>query len=240
MFAAALDRPLNTSPRIASEPAQNNLGPISINCNPHSTTSPKSSPNGQGLLTTATAPLSPPEDDISVTASPVPSPPPPQAQAFNSFLPSPSLHGNHLFNNALAASLFLNAPLLPPPGQWLYSQLYPSAPDWPWLHLRHPGLLPSAPASEGCSPTPEANPDSSGKITEITDVSMDEEKKSPASPADGSVNLTVHKGRKAAVTLVKQKDDDDVTSSDKTDSIASEKSDARVATTRHSDVWRPY
>lgn len=63
------------------------------------------------------------------------------------------------------------------------------------------------------------------------------------SPNDGSVNLTVSKGKKAVVTLVTQKDDDDVTSSDKTDAVStSPKSSAvsRASTTRHSDVWRPY
>lgn len=199
---------------LISEPSQNSLGPISINCNPHSTTSPKTSPNGQGLLTT-TVPMSPPEDDISVTASPTPSPPPSQTPSFSGVLSSSNFHGNHLFNNALAASLFLNAPLLPPPGQWLYSHLYPTAPEWPWLQFRQ-GMV------TGCSP------DSSDKTNEKSEKNDDE--LSPKSPNDGSVNLTVSKTRKATLTLVKD-NDDDVSSSEKTDT---EKS------TRNSDVWRPY
>ncbi|KAJ8976048.1 hypothetical protein NQ317_017141 [Molorchus minor] len=101
MFAA-LDRPLNTSPRIANDPSSTSLGPISISCSSaHSTTSPKTSPNTQvGLLTTARDLHSPEEDDISVTASPIPSPQPPPAFPG---VPPPPLQNNQLFNNALAA-----------------------------------------------------------------------------------------------------------------------------------------
>lgn len=241
MFAA-LDRPVNTSPRIASEPTSSSLGPISINCNAHSTTSPKTSPGQVGLLTTAGAPLSPPEDDISVTASPTPSPQPPPA--FPGAVPPP-IQNNNLFNNALAASLFLNAPLLPPPGQWLYSQFYPQ--DWSWMHLRHPSLLSAAPRSN--SPQ-EINPDSSSSklaITEgddfktgkksdeelemVDDVSKDQlESKKCISKQEG-VNLTIFKGRKAAVTLIREKEEVSSSESSK---------NSRSSNGRHSDVWRPY
>ncbi|XP_017774113.1 PREDICTED: runt-related transcription factor 1-like [Nicrophorus vespilloides] len=224
MFAAAaLDRPVNTSPRIANEPTSTSLGPISINCpTAHSTTSPKTSPSQVGLLTTAA--LSPVEDDISVTASPTPSPQPPPA--FPGVAPPP-MHNNQLFNNALAASIFLNAPLLPPPGQWLYSQFYPQDLQT-WMSLRHPmANRSSSPASQ--------NPDSSGnmdiEIEDSTSPKPTKDEDEPEPKKDEGVNLTVQKGRKAAITLIKQKEE--VTSSETGKS-------SRNSTSRHTDVWRPY
>ncbi|XP_044739046.1 runt-related transcription factor 1 [Chrysoperla carnea] len=253
MFAA-LDRPLDTSPRIAAEPTTSStasLGPITINCNPHSTTSPKSSPSvggdprqdiatsASGLLTTTTAPLSPPEDDISVTGSPTPSPQPPAATNIQGVLAPQSIHSSHLFNNALAASLFLNTPLLPPPSQWIYSHLYPS-PDWSWLQLRHPTFL----------SRPVQSPSIENQVTDSNgDKDIDENKLKSTESA--GINLSVHRGRKAVVTLVKQKNDDNVTSTEKiaTPPIASsvtQKNSNNSAggkinsSNKHSDVWRPY
>lgn len=207
------------------------MGPITVNCNnAHSTTSPKTSPTQIGLLATASAPLSPPEDDISVTASPTPSPQP--SSAFPGVTPT-AIHNNHLFNNALAASLFLNAPLLPPPGQWLYSQFYPQ--EWPWMNLRQNSLMPSLPRL-GSPKDFGQNPDSSSSI-DITDVDErkeDDEDKPEREDLekiekgrDEGINLTVHRGRKAAITLVRQKEE--VSSSEKSSRSG-----------RHSDVWRPY
>ncbi|CAH1116248.1 unnamed protein product [Phaedon cochleariae] len=237
MFAA-LDRPVNTSPKIANEPSSTSLGPISINCSTaHSTTSPKTSPNTQvGLLTTAEAPQSPQEDDISVTASPTPSPQPPPA--FPGFPPPQNLHTSQLFNNALAASLFLNNPLLPPTGQWFYSQLYPH--DWSWMNLRNNSLLARGSPQEDVS----QNPDSSSEKLDVTEVDNDVKdlkdfsetfKESVEKDSDKDkntfegVNLSM-KLKKAAVTLVRQKDE--VSSSDRDNSKGSRDSNR--------NVWRPY
>lgn len=189
-----------------------------------------------GLLTTAGGgPLSPPEDDISVTASPTPSPQPPPA--FPGAVPPP-IQNQNLFNNALAASLFLNAPLLPPPGQWLYSQFYPH--DWSWMHLRHPSILNATKTNS--SEEPEQNPDSSSKIdvTELDDINKcvdvddsDESKNEIDNKKiikEEGINLTIYKGKKAAVTLVRQKDE----------VSSSECKNSRSSNNRHSDVWRPY
>ncbi|CAH1109808.1 unnamed protein product [Psylliodes chrysocephalus] len=237
MFAA-LDRPLNISPRIANEPSSTSLGPISINCSSaHSTTSPKASPNTQvGLLTTAGGPQSPQEDDISVTASPTPSPQPPPAFPG---IPPPQMQSNQLFNNALAASLFLNAPLIPPPGQWFYSQLYPH--DWSWMNFRNNQLMSRTSQDDDNS----QNPDSSSEkldVTEIEDESdIKDDKELVKDVKDHiketdkdvknceGVNLSV-KVRKAAVTLVKQKEE--VSSSDRENNKCSKEN------SRH--VWRPY
>lgn len=40
---------------------------------------------------------------------------------------------NPMINHALAAHLFFQNPLLPPPNQWLYNQLYNNYQDFPWL-----------------------------------------------------------------------------------------------------------
>ncbi|XP_066250640.1 runt-related transcription factor 3-like isoform X1 [Euwallacea similis] len=220
---AALDRPLN-SPRIANDPSSTSLGPISINCSSaHSTTSPKTSPNA-GLLTTAESSKSTQEDDISVTASPTPSP-----QAISTFpvagaATSQQANQQQLFNNALAASLFLNTPLLPPPSQWLYSQFYPG--EWNWMNLRHPSLVSSI-----LSPPDEvgSHPDSSSEKVDVTEV--DDEKDKSSSDGEGkSVKKSDVKVRKAAITLIKQKEE-----------LGKETGKAvKNGAVKNSDVWRPY
>lgn len=62
----------------------------------------------------------------------------------------------------------------------------------------------------------------------MNETDKTEEEKSPKSPNDGSVNLSINKSKKS-VNIVKDKDDV-VTSSEKVDSKS----------TRNSDVWRPY
>lgn len=83
-------------------------------------------------------------------------------------------------------------------------------------------------------PEPEQNPDSSSKIdvTEVEDGKcVDGEKKEKSAVAkEEGVNLTVYKGKKAAVTLVKQKDE----------VSSSECKGSRAPSNRQSDVWRPY
>ncbi|KAF5287473.1 hypothetical protein FQA39_LY04101 [Lamprigera yunnana] len=227
MFAALDNRPLNTSPRIPRDHTPPSLGPISINCQTNlNNSSPKESPIQLGLLTTAKAPASPQEDDISVTASPTPSPQP--QPAFPGIPPNTSLQSNHLFNNALAASLFLNAPLLPPPGQWLYSQLYP--PDWSWIHLRHPSLLPNT-SSRDLKSSNE-NLVTRNEFSDVENSKQDDSSQEEAKRCIGKnegINLTVAKGRKAAITLVRQRN-----SSQERESIKTPRSSG------HSDVWRPY
>ncbi|XP_072395719.1 uncharacterized protein [Diabrotica undecimpunctata] len=245
MFAA-LDRPVS-SPRIANEPSSTSLGPISINCSSaHSTTSPKTSPNTQvGLLTTAREPQSPQEDDISVTASPNPSPPP---QTAFPGIPAPQIQNNQLFNNALAASLFLNTPLIPPPGQWFYSQLYPH--DWSWMSFRNNQLMSRISIQEDSF----QNPDSSSEkldVTEIEEETEDKDIKEPIKEFSDDIESDVSKNgnkdtpkenklcegvnlsgkvRKATVTLVKHKDE--VSSSNRDNTKCSKENN------RH--VWRPY
>lgn len=219
------------------------LGPISVNCSSaHSTTSPKTSPNTQiGLLTTTeSSGQSPEDDDISVTASPSTSPQPPPA--FPGMHPPP-VQNNQLFNNALAASLFLNAPLLPPPSQWLYSQLYPH--DWSWMSLANSHLgSKSSPKEETTQ-----NPDSSSEKLDVTEVDDDDlhdvkdvkediknfcvDKRTSEKHVENNerhcegINLSLRLS-KTAITLVRQKDD----------VSSNERENARREVNRH--VWRPY
>lgn len=225
----------NNDFHLISEPSSTSLGPISINCNSaHSTTSPKTSPT-HGLLTTAESSKSPHEDDISVTASPTPSP---QASStFSAVTPSSQTNQQQLFNNALAASLFLNTPLLPPPSQWFYSQFYQGG-DWNWMNLRHPSLVSSI-----LSP-PEDHPDSSSEKVDILEVededvkdkteSSDNEKESPKKvTVTEGINLSAGKVKRAAVTLIRQKED--LTANKDGSSKSNKNSGAK-----NSDVWRPY
>lgn len=114
------------------------------------------------------------------------------------------------------------------------------------MNLRHTSLLPGV----GRVASPKEfgqNPDSSSSI-DITDVDeknevdiesqmksgsdyeATEEERNSASRDEG-INLTLHRGKKTAITLVRQKDES-VSSTDK--------KTARSASARHSDVWRPY
>ncbi|XP_018332340.1 runt-related transcription factor 1-like [Agrilus planipennis] len=241
MFAAALDnRSHNSSPRISNDPSSS-LGPISINCN-GTTTSPKSSPVHPGLLTTART--SSPEDNISVTGSPLSSPR--TAPAFPGVLPSSALPNNHLFSNALAASLFLNTPMLPPPGQWLYSQFY--TPDWPWIQLRHQSLFTANTSARSNSPQDVKslpNPDSSGIHLDVTEeenrkrenngseVDVEHVERVENNNEDEDDGTILRIGKKANVTLVRQRNEKDSGS-------ASLLKVSKGSGARQTDVWRPY
>lgn len=126
--------------------------------------------------------------------------------------------------------MFLNAPLLPPPGQWLYSQLYP--PDWPWIHLRNSSLLSVNNASSPREFKSENLRIQSDVINSDNEKQNNNNEDDDRRLKDEGINLTVARVRKAAVTLVRQK----------TDGGASDKytSSTNSRTSRHSDVWRPY
>lgn len=156
-------------------------------CNPHSTTSPKTSPNHERNFQSSGSSQEQNEenemnnnnnnnvddsyenDDISVTGSPqqthstsedlddenrVKRSPTPTG-AFTSLIQkSPNKERNKLlnnneilsgfsqpqinssqnvFNHALAAQLLFQTPLIPPPSQWLYTQLYSNYQEFPWF-----------------------------------------------------------------------------------------------------------
>ncbi|XP_016996222.2 uncharacterized protein RunxB [Drosophila takahashii] len=62
----------------------------------------------------------------------------------------------HTFNPALAAQLFLQSPLLPQSSQWLYTQLYGSYSDLPWL--RNAAAAAAANISQENHPNPNVHP----------------------------------------------------------------------------------
>ncbi|XP_070132468.1 uncharacterized protein RunxB isoform X2 [Drosophila bipectinata] len=66
----------------------------------------------------------------------------------------------HSFNPALAAQLFLQSPLLPQSSQWLYSQLYGSYSDLPWLRNAAAAAAASN-LNPNTTPTPEGVPPTS-------------------------------------------------------------------------------
>ncbi|KAM8719361.1 hypothetical protein ACLKA7_011990 [Drosophila subpalustris] len=67
----------------------------------------------------------------------------------------------HSFNPALAAQLFLQSPLLPQSSQWLYTQLYGSYSELPWLR--------SAAAAAAASTAPQ-QPEAAAHPTVSTDA----------------------------------------------------------------------
>lgn len=114
------------------------------------------------------------------------------------------------------------------------------------MNLRHTSLLPGV--ARAASPKEFGlNPDSSSSI-DITDVDEKNEVEvesqlknyqaaeegTDSASKDEGVNLSLHRGKKAAITLIKQKEES-VSSTDKNGLKTS-----RSGSTRHSDVWRPY
>lgn len=96
------------------------------------------------------------------------------------------------------------------------------------MNLRHHSLLPRSSSPFESSQNPDS---SSGKLdsAENDDSNIDEGKiPESKSVKNEGINLSLHKCRKAAITLVRQKDE--VSSSDKED----------LKCNRLSDVWRPY
>lgn len=275
------------------------LSSVALACNPHSTTSPRASP--QLDLLTSTSQLSSPQDDeISVTASSKGSPAPDDRPGafttvlksknddlsvilskkhelmqknhdfshlfhhknhdLNAFLHNGGQHVGHphgnLFNNALAAQLFLNTPLLQPPNQWLYSQLYQGGYEWPWLQMRHPSLLPTNARENASSPDTIRVEDSSQESQKHEEtpspVGKTPEHKSATSK---STEISIHKTSTHGINLSKKKspsasskydsDASNVSSSKRsssplTSSGRTKSGGERNTTTRHSDVWRPY
>lgn len=270
---------------------------MGLNCNPHSTTSPRASPQ-LDLLNSSSQQSSPQDDEISVTASSKGTPPPDdrpgafttvlsksknedlglflnkkhdfmqknhelssffhnKGQDINNFFHNSGQHAGHaqgnLFNNALAAQLFLNTPLLQPPNQWLYSQLYQGGYDWPWLQMRHPSLMPSNPRISSASPDTIRVEDSSQESTkreELTAVTPAETIKSSSSRSEippahkGSIN-GINLSKKKASSDKKETESSSVSSSKRSSSPLAasgriKNGDRNNTTTRHSDVWRPY
>ncbi|XP_016986653.1 uncharacterized protein LOC108049833 [Drosophila rhopaloa] len=156
--------------------------------------------------------------------------------------------GGHSFNPALAAQLFLQSPLLPQSSQWLYTQLYGSYSDLPWL--RNAAAAAAAninPNQEAPTvPTLSSNPDHDGVnlikrcVTLITHNPPDAENANPnASPPVSST--------RRSPSPVETIDLDDVSTTSRSASGSSGGGGGgaggpiRTRTPKPSaDVWRPY
>ncbi|XP_017073837.1 myosin-G heavy chain [Drosophila eugracilis] len=155
--------------------------------------------------------------------------------------------GGHSFNPALAAQLFLQSPLLPQSSQWLYTQLYGSYSDLPWLRNA------AAAAAANINPNQEnpgvpplsSNPDHDGVnlikrcVTLITHNPPDAENANPnASPPVSST--------RRSPSPVETIDLDDVSTTSRSASGSSGLGGGaggpiRTRTPKPSaDVWRPY
>ncbi|KAH8344520.1 hypothetical protein KR084_003015, partial [Drosophila pseudotakahashii] len=163
----------------------------------------------------------------------------------NHFAPS-----GHSFNPALAAQLFLQSPLLPQSSQWLYTQLYGSYSDLPWL--RNAAAAAAANISQENHPNPNVhpplgsgsgNPEHDGVnlikrcVTLITHNPPDAENANPnASPPVSST--------RRSPSPVETIDLDDVSTTSRSASGSSGGAGGGPIRTRtpkpSADVWRPY
>jgi hypothetical protein len=166
---------------------------------------------------------------------------------------------NPMINQALAAHLFFQNPLLPQPNQWLYNQLYNNYHDFPWL--RH--TLCSNPAANGGTEGSdnarnEAATSSSGlsfikrSITLLTnnnsnDKENDSDVQSSSSPPVSSTKRspspeviceppTTKRKRSASVESITKENVNEINR--KTENFISRS--RIVAGVKQNDVWRPY
>lgn len=165
-----------------------------------------------------------------------------------------------MINQALAAHLFFQNPLLPQPNQWLYNHLYNNYHDFPWL--RHtlgtnPGVNGSPENSENVR-NEAASSSSSGlsfikrSITLLTNTSSndkenDSDVQSSSSPPVSSTKRspspelicetpTVKRKRSASVESITKQSVSDINR--KTENFISRS--RIVAGVKQNDVWRPY
>lgn len=167
---------------------------------------------------------------------------------------------NPMINQALAAHLFFQNPLLPQPNQWLYNQLYNNYQDFPWL--RHslgsnPGANGSA-ESSGNTRNEAASSSSSGlsfikrSITLLTnnnsnDKENDSDVQSSSSPPVSSTKRspspeiicetpTAKRKRSTSVESITKENVNEINR--KTENFISRSRTGAVV--KQTDVWRPY
>ncbi|CAG9801877.1 unnamed protein product [Chironomus riparius] len=167
---------------------------------------------------------------------------------------------NPMINHALAAHLFFQNPLLPPPNQWLYNQLYNNYQDFPWLrHTLATNSLVNESAENSSENRNEAtsSPSSSGlnivkrSITLLTNNNNNSEKEndsdiqSSSSPPVSSTKRSPSPEIQIEVIKNKRK------RSASSDSVSKENEMTRKTENfinrsrlgpgvKHNDVWRPY
>lgn len=167
---------------------------------------------------------------------------------------------NPMINQALAAHLFFQNPLLPQPNQWLYNHLYNNYNDFPWLRhtLGSNSVANSTVESSGNSRNDAASSSSSGlnfvkrSITLLTnnnsnDKENDSDVQSSSSPPVSSTKRspspeivsepsTTKRKRSASVESITKENVNEINR--KTESFISR---TRIGTgVKQNDVWRPY
>lgn len=148
---------------------------------------------------------------------------------------------NPMINHALAAHLFFQNPLLPPPNQWLYNHLYNNYNDFPWL--RHTLASNSLVNSEETPSTATTGLSFIKRsITLLTNNNLSNENDSDSSPAP--VTSTKRSPSPEEECTPKRK-----RCSSEADSLLKEneismKSEnfltRRAPCVKQNDVWRPY
>lgn len=168
---------------------------------------------------------------------------------------------NPMINQALAAHLFFQNPLLPQPNQWLYNHLYNNYHDFPWL--RH--TLCANSSANGGSENSEsarneaASSSSSGlsfikrSITLLTNNSNDKEndsdvqssssppvsstKRSPSPEITCESPTSKQRKRSASVESITKENVNEINR--KTENFITSRGRI-VAGVKQNDVWRPY
>jgi hypothetical protein len=218
------------------------------------TTVPRLSPTPEGTATPIPAGQDAPSSSSSTSPLDGPPPSPPTIRFAPTAHPQPHFHpllhhhhhpvgGQHAayFSSAAAAaaaaSIFLNTPLLPPTSQWLYTQLYGGAANPLHTHL-HPHFHHLAPTHRPPlilplrrTPVPEAEEDTAEELVTKGAAAEGNRSRSASPPA-----APTKRGKPSTSPSTTAAE----TYSSKGISHPASTVTVSKATTRHSDVWRPY
>jgi hypothetical protein len=171
---------------------------------------------------------------------------------------------NPMINHALAAHLFFQNPLLPPPNQWLYNQLYNNYHDFPWLRHTLAANTLATSAENSTSNTRNEGSSSSAasglsfikrSITLLTNNSSMSEKENDSdvqssssppvtstkrspSPAEMPLESISNKRKRSSSSESVSKENVVTEMTRKTENFMNR---SRIgAGVKHNDVWRPY
>lgn len=139
------------------------------------------------------------------------------------------------FNQHLAAQLFLQTPLIPPPSQWLYTQLYGSYQDLPWFR----NSFPAGSSFRGLS-NPDNNITDLSKRT-VTLISHQDDEKDLDEEQRLSPPVSSSTKRSPSPSGVSDETDEKILEGKSRKIEGKEKPTIRSRTPKQTtDVWRPY
>lgn len=182
------------------------------------------SPSPVGAFTSL-IPKNPHKDRKSLTSS----------ESMSGFTAPLANSNQNMFNHALAAQLFLQTPLIPPPSQWLYTQLYNNYQDLPWFRNTFSSnqnfrtttnLLDGATDSLGVNLVKRS-------VTLISHTSDDKDEQ------ENRITPPVTSSKRSPSPDILTADDDEV-EVDEIKVSTKKYETLRSRTPKHSDVWRPY